>query len=60
MSCEFCQKFDFSRARVDIRKDTANIELALCNTKFPKHQQFKYCPMCAEKIKPTHTKGEDD
>ena len=49
--CEFCKKFDFATARVDVRKDTAHLELALCNTKFPKEQQFNFCPVCGEQLK---------
>lgn len=46
--CEFCRRYDFSRVRtvIDLNQRNASIQLTLCNTKFPKEQQFKYCPNC--------------
>lgn len=53
--CEFCKKFDFSTARLNVRKDMAHIELALCNTRFTKEQQFKYCPACGANLNQNKT-----
>lgn len=50
MSCEFCKKFDFATAKIEVDKYSAKILLALCNTKFNKEEQFKYCPKCGSKI----------
>ena len=48
--CGFCKSFDFSTARVEIGKRNSCIHLALCCTKFPKEQQFKYCPVCVKPL----------
>ena len=48
--CQFCSQFDFNKARVAIDKHGVKIELAICNTEFPKEEQFKYCPLCGRKI----------
>lgn len=48
--CQFCSQFNFNKARVAIDKHGAKIELAICNTEFPKEEQFKYCPLCGRKI----------
>ena len=47
--CEFCKKFDFNNAKVEVDKYGARIHLALGMTKIPKEEQFKYCPVCGEK-----------
>lgn len=52
--CEFCERFDFSKAKIEINKYSANIALALCNTEFRKEEQFKYCPNCGREL----NKGE--
>ena len=49
--CEFCEKFDFSTAKPEISGNFAHIVMALCNTRFPKEQQFNYCPVCGESLK---------
>lgn len=51
ISCEFCEKYDFSRARVSVSEYAAYIELALCHTRFPKEQQFNFCPICGRRLK---------
>ena len=48
MACEFCKRFDFSTAKIEVDKYSARILLALCNTKFDAEEQFKYCPNCGE------------
>lgn len=55
--CDFCQKFDFARARAEINKYGAHISLAICNTKFPDEERFKFCPMCGRRL-PQPPKGE--
>ena len=49
--CEFCEKFDFSRAKVEVTKYSANILLTLCNTKFDKEEQFNFCPVCGRDLR---------
>lgn len=46
--CEFCQTFDFSSASAEVRLGFAHILNALCNTKYPRHQQFNFCPVCGK------------
>lgn len=48
--CEFCEKFDFSGAKVEVDNHGARILLALCNTKFSEEEQFQYCPVCGRKL----------
>lgn len=55
--CEFCQKFDFAGARAEVNKYGAHINLAICNTKFPDEERFKFCPMCGSRL-PQPPKGE--
>ena len=50
MSCEFCERFDFSTAKIEIDKYSARILLALCNTKFDKKEQFNFCPKCGGRL----------
>ena len=39
--CEFCEKFDFSKAKIVNEENIMTIALGICNTKFPKNEQFK-------------------
>lgn len=55
--CDFCQKFDFAGARAEVNKYGAHISLAVCNTKFPYTERFKFCPMCGRRL-PQPPKGE--
>lgn len=48
--CEFCEKYDFANSKIEIDKYGARIVLSLCNTKFPKEDQFQYCPMCGRNL----------
>lgn len=50
MSCEFCEKFDFGNAKIEIDKYGVRIALAGGWTKFDKEEQFKYCPQCGRKL----------
>ena len=47
--CDFCKKFDFSTVKPHIDVFGARIHLALGVTKFPRSEQFNYCPVCGEK-----------
>ena len=53
--CEFCAQFDFSTAKLEVDKYGARIALSLCNTKFDKDEQFKYCPMCGKQLTESET-----
>lgn len=50
IGCNFCSKFDFSKARATVSENGAKIELAICNTEFTKEEQFNYCPVCSRKL----------
>ena len=49
-SCDFCKKFDFAGARAEVNKYGAYISLAICNTKFPDDERFKFCPVCGRRL----------
>lgn len=49
--CEFCEKFDFSTAKVEVTEYGANILLALCLTRFDKEEQFNFCPVCGRDMR---------
>lgn len=51
IGCEFCNKFDFSTASVEIKEDGAYIVSGLCNTRFPTDEQFNFCPICGKQIR---------
>jgi Zn finger protein HypA/HybF involved in hydrogenase expression len=51
MSCEFCERFDFSTAKIEVDKYSARILLTLCNTKFSKEEQFNFCPVCGRDMR---------
>lgn len=48
--CEFCEKYDFARAKIEIDKYGVRIVLAGGLTRFTKKEQFNYCPMCGRKL----------
>lgn len=48
--CDFCQKFDFAGATATVNRNSAAISLAICNTRFPAEQQFKFCPLCGRQV----------
>lgn len=58
MACDFCKRFDFSTAKIEVDKYNAKILLALCNTKFDIEEQFKYCPKCGESLNKEHQNKE--
>ena len=49
--CKFCKTYDFAIARTRVDEDGAVIETALCNTKFPKEEQFNFCPVCGRDLR---------
>lgn len=48
--CKFCERFDFSSVRAVVDKHGARIDSAICNTKFPVCEQFKFCPECGRPL----------
>lgn len=46
--CDFCRAFDFSSASTEVNHGFAHILNALCNTQYPRHQQFNFCPVCGK------------
>ena len=48
--CDFCKRFDFSGASWEVTGHWAHIKLAVCNTRYPKEQQFQFCPVCGKKL----------
>lgn len=46
--CDFCEIFDFGRAKCDIDKYGASITFAGGSNRFPEYQQFNYCPKCGK------------
>ena len=50
--CDFCNTFDFSTAKIEISNNGqfAHIILAICNTRFDKSEQFKFCPVCGKDL----------
>ena len=58
--CEFCEKFDFSRVKVEITKYGANIISALGSTKFDKKEQFNFCPICGRNMRKENEGNEKE
>lgn len=48
--CEFCQRFDFTSARIEVNKYGAHICLATAGTVFATNERFNFCPMCGRKL----------
>ena len=44
--CEFCRSFDFGVARCAVDKHGANIVFSGGSSKYPRQQQFRFCPHC--------------
>lgn len=63
--CEFCEKFDFGNASINVDKYGASIMLAGGSYRYPLHQQFNFCPNCGASQaeismhRYNKTKGED-
>ena len=63
MSCIFCRNFDFGCVRTDVEISQhyihANIVLSGGSSRFPKSEQFNFCPVCGEQLrKNNHFKEE--
>ena len=50
MSCEFCEKFDFSSVTTRIDKYGAGIQMSGGSYRFPVNEWFNFCPVCGEKV----------
>ncbi len=51
LGCIFCETFDFAKARCEVVSDGKNIaKIVLFNGKYPKSQQFKFCPNCGREL----------
>lgn len=51
MSCDFCERADFSTFAVRMDAYGAGITLACGSGRFPAEEQFLFCPMCGERIR---------
>lgn len=55
MSCIFCKNFDFGSVRTNIEITQsyihANIVHAGGSSRFPKSEQFNFCPVCGEELR---------
>lgn len=49
-SCDFCKRYNFANARVEVNKYGAYICLAGGDTQFPMHEQFNFCPVCGRAL----------
>ena len=49
--CDFCKRYNFANARVDVNKYGAYIYLAGGDTQFPIQEQFNFCPVCGRKLR---------
>ena len=63
MSCIFCRNFDFGCVRTDVEISQhyihANIVHSGGSSRFPKSEQFNFCPVCGEELrKNNHFKEE--
>lgn len=48
--CEFCKKFDFGTATAKVDKYGASICFAGGFGRYPKEEQFKFCPVCGRRL----------
>lgn len=55
MGCIFCKNFDFGSVRTDVEIYQhyihTNIVHAGGSSRFPKSEQFNFCPVCGEELK---------
>lgn len=49
-ACEFCKRADFGEFGFEISKHYAKISCALASWRFPKEEQFSYCPKCGKPL----------
>lgn len=50
MKCEWCKKADLGNFSAKYDKHSANIHLASGSYRFPKDEQFKFCPNCGKPL----------
>lgn len=55
--CEFCKKFDFGTATAKVDKYGASICFAGGFGRYPKEEQFKFCPVCGRRLDPYSRDG---
>ena len=48
--CNFCRSFDFSSARCKVDRHGANIAFSGGSSRFPRWQQFQFCPHCGMEL----------
>ena len=48
--CEFCNRADFGEFGFEITKHYAKISCALGSWRFPKGEQFLFCPKCGKPL----------
>lgn len=48
--CDFCNRADFGEFGFEITKHYAKICCALGSWRFPKHEQFSFCPKCGKPL----------
>ena len=55
--CKFCKDFDFGTIRCEIDKYGAHMVMAGGSNRYPKEQQFKFCPECGRRLEPYTVDG---
>lgn len=48
--CNFCRAFDFSSARCVVDRHGAYIAFSSGSSKYPRWQQFRFCPQCGAEL----------
>ena len=51
--CEFCKRADFGEFGFEITKHFSKISCALGSYRFPKEEQFLFCPKCGRPLTDT-------
>lgn len=54
--CDFCDNFDFGSAKCMVDRYGVCIVMAGGWNRFPKEQQFRFCPQCGAKIGEANTR----
>lgn len=49
--CEFCRKFDFGSAKVEVDRYGARLCVAGGWGRFSDNEQFNFCPVCGEGLR---------
>ena len=55
--CELCKRFDFGTVSALVDKSGARIGMACGDYRYPEETQFKFCPVCGERLKEQDTDG---